>query len=451
MRSVIGRGFAVLVAASLSVLGGSAGAGVRPSSGARTVLGAGRSVQYPALAGWGAGAAAAWMDGPGNDPSIRTASWREQDGGWSRSVDLSAGLLAGTFPQIAVRAGGAAVVAWQSGAVAPVGGELDPSVQVAYRASARSPWGRPVTVSSAGQTVEAPAIAMAPDGTSVVAWEGPVDHRFAIQVATSRTGQRWSRPRVLASSGRWLMRPEVVVAGRGRAVVEWQKLLRGGPLDPQGELLAVDVAVGDPGHGVWSAPTDLGRELDQTEIAAPFQQFNVPVIASDPAGETLVSWSAPRAGGHTVLAGVVLGSGRRWQRRVIPDSTGAVYPAAVLTDDGTALVAWSRGRSVELAHASSAKHWGFRDRRVAAGGGLPYWPQLAVGDDDQVALAWRTGGDVAARVLTAPSGRACPVEHLLSGEFAHVVFAGASALALWADPLMQGRQVVLRSTALTPC
>jgi hypothetical protein len=96
------------------------------------------------------------------EQAIESASWSPAHG-YSDVQQLSLAGAEGTDPAVASNAGGDTLVSWHAGSRATA------SIQAAAKPSGAAEFGAPVTISALG-TVQAPAIAIAPDGNGVSAW-----------------------------------------------------------------------------------------------------------------------------------------------------------------------------------------------------------------------------------------------------------------------------------------
>jgi hypothetical protein len=94
--------------------------------------------------------------------AVESASWSPADG-YSEVQQLSVAGADGTEPAVASNAGGDTLVSWRAGSRATG------SIQAAAKPSGAAEFGAPATISALG-TVQAPAVAVAPDGNGVSAW-----------------------------------------------------------------------------------------------------------------------------------------------------------------------------------------------------------------------------------------------------------------------------------------
>lgn len=247
---------------------------------------------------------------PGSGPAVPATTLDE-----GRAYDL-AGLDVGIAPT------GAAVAVWTRD---PLPRDLTGSlrtVRISVRSAASGAWSAPADLSDPG--ADHPAVAVAPDGSSIVVWER--DGR--IEASTGDTAGVFTGPLVLSVAGARARFPAVAVNAAGDAVVAWAQdavtvaeRAAGGSfsppraISPSGglpdvfNLDAPDVAVADGGRALATWRRSIGGHF-RTEAAvrpaagldwgaaailSPAAPRNVgrPSLGSDAAGHAVVAWSQP--------------------------------------------------------------------------------------------------------------------------------------------------------------
>lgn len=155
-------------------------------------------------------------------------------------------------PAVALNSSGAAVIAWAAG---PLGAE---EVKASYRPAGQS-FSAPVTISAAGENANAPDVAIDAGGKAVLVWsvgDGPADPRFAEASVHGPSGD-FSDGEVINrgdDSGYMLpMQPRVAMDGSGNAIAVFPSQRPGG----EGMLIPVQRAYMAVGDTEFGAPVDL--------------------------------------------------------------------------------------------------------------------------------------------------------------------------------------------------
>lgn len=121
---------------------------------------------------------------------VQAVTYSAATGEWSRPTTLSSPGRPVNDPRVGIDADGRALVVWVDG---PNNGQ-EPSRLRSSEGTPDGSWSSPVDISPAARDPLAPALAVAPDGTAVVAWSGCRGGAAAIQVA-DRTDDSWGEPR----------------------------------------------------------------------------------------------------------------------------------------------------------------------------------------------------------------------------------------------------------------
>jgi len=121
-------------------------------------------------------------------------------------------------PQVAVTAGGLAVVTW----VRSDGANF--VVQARRITAAGTPEESTKTLSGTGQDAAAPQVAVAADGTATVVWKRfDGAHYYVQERQIFATGAVESSAHILSATGQDAVEPQVAVAGDGTATVVWSR------------------------------------------------------------------------------------------------------------------------------------------------------------------------------------------------------------------------------------
>jgi hypothetical protein len=209
-------------------------------------------------------------------------------------------------------------------------------------------WSRPTAIARLAcglRTADAARVVQNARGDVLVVW---VEHcgQQGIVALSRRAGHRFGRPRTLAHiGGNWVVWLQAAIDSRGGAVVAWERptissssskvyVATRAPAKPFGRPLVVDRAGEDPSLAL--APDGAAllawERLEAPPPVSPGQMGLFPirrvVAATRAAG-------SPRFGHSRTLSttqpATPFGSG-----------IGAMWPAAALAPDGTAVVAWAR-------------------------------------------------------------------------------------------------------------
>jgi hypothetical protein len=332
-----------------------------------------------AAAGDGA-LAVAWTVARRSEVSMLVAV-RPPAGTLSAPIALAGPTAGGVdHPAVAVDAAGDVLIAYETGTQASHL-SLEGRIAVAYRPAGRTDFAGPVVVERA--IGGPPTVALAADGTGIVAW----NRDRALKMATIGRGGRIGRAETIARpvlgravvaagpgsaataavrrtvisrrGGRIRQRTIVQALGRppggrfGRARVVFARGGTGRDLaiaaDEEGRVtLAWSVLEsGDVGIArgrVWMAAGGAGRPLGRPHAVAPRVEvaFGEPVALAARAGRVAVAWRDATTGRSGVQA-----AGGRWGATLapalIPSAPPVEAPAIVLAADGRATALWRAG------------------------------------------------------------------------------------------------------------
>ena len=292
---------------------------------------------------------------------------------------------------------------------------------LAAPAATAAPWSKPVAVPG-GTGGAFPAVAVARDGTAVVAFE-----RQGIRVAVRPPDGRWEATRKVSAGKTNTGSAHVAVDGHGNIVVAWvQTTYTGNP--PSHGPYYIRTAT-RARNGGWSTPQTLGISR---HVVAPDIH-----VAANRRGDVEIVWRGirrpkPHRSEDAIQsrfrpAGAAFGAAR----------TAAGHPASgaqhlVLDDHGNAYAVWGAG--VQLGTQRRGGPWTVRKVGPVNAGG----PVLALARDGALVVAW---GEVnSAGVVIGPIfGRIQPA----GGRFGPAIqIGGQIAYGLHALALANGETVV---------
>jgi hypothetical protein len=194
-----------------------------------------------------------WYLYKGSASRIQSATW-PSGGSFGAVVNLSAAGEDDVLPQIAIAPDGTTTVVWQ----------LYKSPDIRIQSATRPPggsFGGPVNLSAAGQNAFSPQIAVAPDGTATVVWQGFNGTNRIIRAATRPPGGSFGAAVDLSAAGQNASGPQIAVARDGTSTVVWDRS------DGSHEIIQ---AATRPPEGSFGAPVSLsaaGRNASFAQIA----------------------------------------------------------------------------------------------------------------------------------------------------------------------------------------
>lgn len=306
---------------------------------------------------------------PGGDATIVWSQYRHQgfppldayyvlaatmtagSGTWSPPTELS-GPAGGTSPDLALNAGGEAIVGWRGN---------DPStrtvvVQATFGSagSAGAPWSQPVTISGTAEeiTEEGPRVAIGADGGALVTWgvAGRLCSRgrpTTLVAAGVPSGGSWSAPTAISRWGECPAGVQLAIGPAGRATALWES----------SNLRATDLrsASGLPVGDEWTPPIDLARTaslpartgkcIDLCAWAPSALARLVPTRG----GGVFAAW---RQEGVGIVGSVGTKDGWSTPTTLAPVARALEYTlgtlAAAYRPQGEVLLAWARRREVQV-------------------------------------------------------------------------------------------------------
>ncbi len=271
---------------------------------------------------------------------------------------------------VGIAPGGDAVAVWTRDPLplGPLGG--DRTVRISIRSGATGAWSAPTDLSGPG--ADHPAVAVAPDGSSIVAWE----RAGTIEVATGTPAGVFTGPLIVSGAGARF--PAVAVSAAGDAVVAWAGT-------------AVTVAE-RAGSGAFGPPRAISASGGLPDVA----NLGAPAVAVGDGGRAIATWRR-RIGGRFRVEAAVRPAGLDWTAaaRLSPAAKrNAGVPSLGSDAKGHAVVAWSQpiGRSLSAIRARalprSATAFG-RLEPVSTAAGRGTAPSVGLDAKGRAVLAWR--------------------------------------------------------------
>ncbi len=194
-----------------------------------------------------------------------------------------------------------------------------------------------------------------------------------------------------------------------------------------------------------------GGEFSQgVNVAAAGEHVALPVTAMDAAGNAITVFRrAPGSDNHIAYLYRPAGGDYGAQQEIT--SYGGDSPRVEMADDGTAIAAWTAGTKVEAAQRPAGGSFGSIQTLVASNGAIA---RLAVGPSGRALLAWRKydGAHYLVEAAVAEPGGTFGTPVPLSNpgvdseRFAVAVADGGLALIAWRDGDDEGPVKVMTST-----
>ncbi len=215
--------------------------------------------------------------------------------GWTSTTFISAENRSARKPRIAFDRAGRAIAVWQADRSG-----TSTAIQMSER-RADGTWSEPQTISDSGR-VGTPHLAVAPDGSAVVAWHGQSGRRTQIWAAARDAAGTWSDAEPVSSAVHHALDPGVTAFATGVGAVAWVESGRGGPTYVNVARLA---------DGEWDTPATV-TEPDEIprEMSRPGRADMAPGLVFAPDGRLTVSWAAGRGGATEVATATTDDAGR---------------------------------------------------------------------------------------------------------------------------------------------
>jgi hypothetical protein len=281
---------------------------------------------------------------------------------------------------VALDAGGNAVVAWQS----EVPGHGD-EIRARRFDACGAPRSDEIAVNavSAGQQ-DAPAIAMTPEGSFMVAWQTIVQSNLEVRARRFDSSGRATGGEIAVNTrtGNANSDPAVAIDALGNFVVAWESTIAGSyeirarRFDARGTALSAELAV-------------------NADIAS---SQRAPALAMAADGAFIVAWRSNLDGSLEIRARRFDPSGTPASDELPVNTTRVgdqVAPSVAIAHDGTFVVAWEnsfdnnydiRARRFDAHGAATTDEFAIQPGT----GGQQFAPALAMAKDGNFLIAWQT-------------------------------------------------------------
>lgn len=329
---------------------------------------AGQSVQNETTETDAHGDAFAAWETYGTGTSIVQAALRPAGGDWQAPATLSDPAEEGFNPSLAVDAQGDAVAVWLRFNAAT--GER--TIQSTAMPAAGS-WEAPVSLTTPGEFVISPRIAVDAHGEAVAVWELHAEE-WMVQVATRPPDGVWTEPVTIAHTGSQLPSARVFSDAAGAALATW--------IGTNGADEVVQSAA-KPAGGDWGTP----------EVISPDGQNEAGVsVGFDAHADAVAVWQANIDGTERV-EGASRPSGGPWQAPVLLSGEPEAYAPSLSVDaQGDAIAAWQHYiNGCESIYQAAAKPSGGSwepAANVSEPGSTADGAQVSLDADGRVVAAW---------------------------------------------------------------
>jgi len=321
---------------------------------------------------------------------------------WAPGVNLSSPAVSSLGLQLAEDPRGAASVVWDQDFES-----TDPHPQPAFIGSSflRTPtsvWSSPRRVSpfSGLSTAGTAGVGVDARGNAVTVWAQELAANTIYAAASPAGSGRWSAPLTLDGPGP-LEAPVVAVSPNGSAVAAWLRTVSGGVLTAE---YSVVMAAVRSAQGVWGRPVSLGSEYEPPLEGSANTHAPGPRVAINKAGEAIVVWQ--HLAGNTIQpeADALNPKTMRWGSPQPIARSYAIDPNVALDAAGDATVAWSA--PVNRVMTSSRRlagrcSWTPPRTLLKTQLNIPF-PQVAVNPSGATVIVWE--GPVRAAVRPSPGG-----------------------------------------------
>lgn len=341
-------------------------------------------------------ALAAWIDGTGPSPLLKTA-FRPAAGSWQLPQTVDTG--AATSPHVAVDALGNAVAVWERG-----GG-----IRAAARSASLGAWSSPqdLSVPMPDHTAGSPDVAIDPAGDAVALWNLRSSDEQLVQASVRpAAGGPWQASQDLSPHNYSAIDPRVSIDASGIALAVWSEKQQatGAP--------RVIRAASRPTGGPWQSAETISRSA-----AAAL----TPQVAIEPTGQAVAVWSTSDAGNTAFEYADRSPAGVWGAPGSILRGAQATFGELVVNPVGDAVATWSRSDGanpgMQAANRTAGGAWGASQTLSAAGqdataddaaiddagNAVAIWQGSAGGSGVAVqAAAYGAGSDASSTIATTP-------------------------------------------------
>ncbi len=200
-------------------------------------------------------------------------------------------------------------------------------------------WGEPVTISPAGQYVEAPRVAIDERGDVAVAWvDRTTAYHTTVQLSVKYGGGAFSPPVTITEAAGENTEPVVALGPEGQVMVVWQSEVNSGDLAR--ELL------------MFSSGSIVGGGFSPPQAISGYEGGNgsmYPDVAIDEHGEALAVWVGLGNGGLHYATRASGATGFSAPGTVTNPGSAMSSPSIAIAQSGASLVAWMDDQHVYAA------------------------------------------------------------------------------------------------------
>jgi hypothetical protein len=188
-------------------------------------------------------------------------------------------------------------------------------------------WSPPLSISTPGQKVSSPHIAVNSNGNAAAIWVGNDGNNAIIQSAHRLSNGEWSLPSTLSLSGQDADAPQITIDPQGNIAAIWQR--------SDGTNTIVQASIQLAG-GNWLTPVDLSDA---------FQDASEAQIKADPSSNILAVWKKSDGTNFIIQVSTSSFNSSYWTSPISLSDTGqdAVSPQIAVNNAGDSVVVWQRG------------------------------------------------------------------------------------------------------------
>jgi len=211
---------------------------------------------------------------------IVQASTRTPGGAFGAPIDLSAAGQHATSPAMAVALDGTTTAIWKR--------------NITVQASTRAPggaFGAPVDLSAAHDDARDPQVAVSPDGTTTAIWDASNGMDYIVQTSTRLPGGTFGAPVDLSAGGQDASSPALAVAPDGTTIAIWQRTQSGRFSNTIVQATFTGPALGPPRVNDVLVPPTVPKPLvpkpTQKRVIAPWPAVGLVVQRTRTRGPTI--------------------------------------------------------------------------------------------------------------------------------------------------------------------
>ncbi len=340
---------------------------------------------YPQVAMNASGEAViVWRQSDGSHTQVFKSENR--DGAWTHPAGLSDNIspdgqeVGG--PQVAMNAGGDAVIVWK---------QSDGAQGQIFKSECRGGvWSHPGNLSDNisidGHGANSPQVAMSANGEAVIVWQQHDGSNYQIFMSEYRGGS-WSHPTGIGDNispdGQNAESARVVMSADGDAVIVWM----------QSDGVNNQIFMSEYRDGSWDHPSGLGDN-----ISPDGQEALSPQVAMNADGDAMIVWQQSD-GSHTQIFKSEYRNGV-WDHpddltdNISPDVQNASYPAVAMDDSGDAVIVWPQYEDTYLQLFKSECRSGVWNHPSGLGDSISpagqhvWYPEVAMSSNGDAVIVW---------------------------------------------------------------